>query len=128
MNFNLFSAGKSYEPSKVGISKKNGLYQVETYNPSMDPFAKQPTNKLSDPADPFKQKVGYEPTTSTDDIANRKVEEYKGHKYETVYDYGFPNDKKREKNKEEPKRKKDPEKPKVKKEPKAKPKERPVRI
>lgn len=106
------------------------MYNAHTYNPIVDPFKKkQTTNKLGDPVDPFNQKVGYEPTTTADDLANRKIREYEGHKYETYYDYGFPNDKKREKKKEEPKPKVETEPNKVKKDPvKEKPKERPVSI
>jgi hypothetical protein len=41
----------------------------------IDLFAKQPTQSVSDPADPFKQKTGYSPTHKTTDIANRKIEQ-----------------------------------------------------
>ena len=50
----IFSAGKTYVPLKVNISSKNGLYEVQTYNPTIDPFEKKKTNTLSEPTDPFK--------------------------------------------------------------------------
>jgi hypothetical protein len=130
----FLSAGKTYVPSKIGINPKNGLYEVRQYDNVIDPFAKQTTQSVSDPADPFKQKTGYSPTHKTTDIANRKIEQYKGYTYDTYYDYAFPNDKDREKIKQEPKPKQKPvePKPKPKVEPKKLPKskavERPVSL
>ncbi|XP_071142391.1 uncharacterized protein [Mytilus edulis] len=114
------TSGKTYVPSKVNISSKNGLYEVQTYNPSstIDPFEKKKTNTLSEPTDPFKQKTGYSPTRTTDDITKRKIEDYQGHKYDTFYDYGFPNDKDKEKRKQEPKEPKPKSEPKVDRKPK----------
>lgn len=118
------TAGKTYVPSKVGISPKNGLYEVRKYDSVIDPFAKQTTQSISDPADPFKQKTGYSPTHKTTDIANRKIEQYEGYTYDTYYDYAFPNDKDRVKKKQEPKPKQEPVHPKPK--PKVKPKSKAV--
>ncbi|VDI17087.1 Hypothetical predicted protein [Mytilus galloprovincialis] len=112
------TSGKTYVPSKVNISSKNGLYEVQTYNPTIDPFEKKKTNTLSEPTDPFKQKTGYSPTRTTDDITKRKIEDYQGHKYDTFYDYGFPNDKDKEKRKQEPKEPKPKSEPKVDRKPK----------
>ena len=122
--FFFISAGKTYVPSKVGISPKNGLYEVRKYDSVIDPFAKQTTQSISDPADPFKQKTGYSPTHKTTDIANRKIEQYEGYTYDTYYDYAFPNDKDRVKKKQEPKPKQEPVHPKPK--PKVKPKSKAV--